>query len=438
VKNFILGFFGATLIVLSIYWLVTDHSTGKPSVTRKVPLRYHCPMHPDYISDKSGDCPICNMRLVPLQPASNTAQPGGPPTLPSQTGNGSSTKTSPGLPGYSSVQINPEQQQMMGITLEEARVINLQKVVRLAGRVSSEPNNARSIPAKFAGSVQDLFASSEFQYVNKGDPILSMTSQEFTAAQADYLTALSSNEKSSNADSQTATPERSPLDSARERLLQWDFSTEEIAHLDRTRQPFPAIIVRSVSSGWVSNLVKPGTDVTAGNILYIVIDLSSVSVLGEIQEMDLPFVKVGQPAEITFDFQPGKIWKGKVTAIYMEFDARTRTGKVKVKFPNNSALLMPNMIADIRMRCSFGKGLAVPESAVLSTGQRSVVFVAKGSGIFEPREVKVGLRLRQFYEIKQGLTAGEKVVTAANFLLDSESKLRAVPLNNGRQPSPQD
>jgi Cu(I)/Ag(I) efflux system membrane fusion protein len=99
---------------------------------------------------------------------------------------------------------------------------------------------------------------------------------------------------------------------------------------------------------------------------------------------------------------------------------------------------MPNMIADIRMRCNLRKGLAVPESAVLSTGERSVVFVAKGNGIFEPREVKVGFRLRQFYEIKQGLTAGEKVVTAANFLLDSESKLRAVPINNGRRPSPQD
>ena len=145
-----------------------------------------------------------------------------------------------------------------------------------------------------------------------------MTSQEFTAAQAEYLTALTSNEKPSRPDSQTATPERSQLDSARERLLRWDVSPDAIAHLERTRHPFPAFIVRSVSSGWVSNLAKPGTEVTAGNILYIILDLSTVSVLGELPEMDLPFVKVGQPAEITYNFKPGKIWKGTVAAIYME------------------------------------------------------------------------------------------------------------------------
>jgi len=437
-KNFILGFFAATLIALGTYWSISDHPSGKPSPAKKAPLRYHCPMHPDYISDKLGDCPICNMRLVPLQEPPDTVQPDGPPGSQSESGNGSSTKISQDLPGYSSVQINPEQQQMMGITLGKARVMNLEKVVRLAGRVSSEPDNANSIPAKFAGSVRELFASSEFQHINKGDPILSMTSQEFTAAQADYLTALTSNEKPSRPDSQTATPERSQLDSARERLLRWDVSPDAIAHLERTRHPFPAFIVRSVSSGWVSNLAKPGTEVTAGNILYIILDLSTVSVLGELPEMDLPFVKVGQPAEITFNFKPGKIWKGTVAAIYMEFDTKTRTGKVKVNFPNDSPLIMPNMIADIRIRCNLGKGLTVPESAVLATGERSVVFVAQGNGIFEPREVKVGSRLRQLYEIKQGLTAGEKVVTAANFLLDSESKLRAAPVNHGRQTPPQD
>ena len=222
------------------------------------------------------------------------------------------------------------------------------------------------------------------------------------------------------------------VESARQRLSLWDMEPGEIENIEKTRQPIRAITIHSSFSGFVSaKSIAHGTKVTPAEALYDIIDLSSVWVLADVYEVNLPFVKVGQPAEITLPYMPGKTLKGRVTYIYPTLDEKTRTVKLRLEFSNPSNQLKPEMYTQVELKGSMGKGLAIPESAVISTGERMVVFVSMGEGTFEPREVAMGVKVRNFYEIKKGLSAGEKVVTDANFLLDSESKLRAAISGTG-------
>ena len=176
-----------------------------------------------------------------------------------------------------------------------------------------------------------------------------------------------------------------------------------------------------------------GTKVGPADTVYDLVDLSSVWVLADLYEADVPFVAVGQSAEMVLPYQPGRTWRGQVTYIYPTLDEKTRTAKARLEFLNSGNLLKPEMYADVTLKRNLGKVVAVPESAVISTGERMVVFVAKGNGLFEPREVTTGAKIRNYYEIRSGVAAGEKVVTGANFLLDSESKLRAALSGAGSQ-----
>jgi membrane fusion protein, copper/silver efflux system len=151
-------------------------------------------------------------------------------------------------------------------------------------------------------------------------------------------------------------------------------------------------------------------------------------VQADIYEFDLPFVRIGQTAEMTLAYYPGTLWKGEVTEILPSSEEKTRTITVRLEFANDSKLLMPGMYTDIVLKHNLGRVLAVPESAVIFTGEREIVFIAKGNGIFEPCEITTGVKARNFFEIKKGLTAGDKVAVGPNFLLDSESKFRATLL----------
>jgi Cu(I)/Ag(I) efflux system membrane fusion protein len=168
-----------------------------------------------------------------------------------------------------------------------------------------------------------------------------------------------------------------------------------------------------------------GLRVMPGDNLYDIVDLSTVWVLADVYEVNLPFVRIGQLAEMLLPYEPGKKFSGRVTFINPTLDEKTRTVKARIEFPNPQATLKPEMYGDVLIHGSRGYGVAVPDDAVISTGERNVIFVAKGGGLFEPREVTVGVKVRNLYEIKRGVSAGEQVVTGANFLLDSESKLKA-------------
>ena len=213
---------------------------------------------------------------------------------------------------------------------------------------------------------------------------------------------------------------------ARQRLALWDIGDNDIRELERTRKPIRALTIFSPVSGFVmQKTALQGLKAMPADNLYDIVDLSTVWVLADIYEVNVSFVRLGQPASISLAYQPGKTWRGRVTFINPTVDPATRTVKARLEFANPGNELKPDMYADVVIGGSRGNGIAVPESAVIATGERNIVFVAKGNGVFEPREVTLGVRVRNLYEIKQGISEGERVVTGANFLLDSESKLKS-------------
>jgi Cu(I)/Ag(I) efflux system membrane fusion protein len=460
-KNFVLGFLLAALVFAGGYWMVSRHAAKAPFPSmEKSSAKYHCPMHPSFVSDKPGDCPICGMKLVPRE---NAAQEGHAGHQESAAGEKKERKIlyyvdpmnpnhrsdkpgkaldgmdlvpvyeeeapSPGestLPGYVPVKITAERQQMMGILTEEAMVMDLEQSIRTVGLVTADETRLHHIHTKFEGYIEQIYVNFIGQYVKKGDPLFTVYSPELLASQREYLLALKAKEQMAGSDPELRLPGIDLVESARERLSLWDINPEQIAQLGKTREPIKALLIRSPVNGIVSaKTALQGMKIMPSDTLYDIADLSSVWIQADVYEVNLPFVKVGSPTVIELPYQSGKTLRGRVTFINPMLDEKTRTVKARLEFSNPGGMLKPDMYVNVVFGGTMGRGVAVPESAVISTGERMVVFIAKGDGVFEPREVVTGVKVRGFYEIKKGIAAREQVVTAANFLLDSESKLKA-------------
>ena len=211
-------------------------------------------------------------------------------------------------------------------------------------------------------------------------------------------------------------------DAARQRLLLWDISPGQIAELERTGKPEKALTLYSPVDGFVmtKNAVQ-GARVMPADTLFDIAGIQRVWIEADVYESDAPFVAVGQTARVSLASVSGRIWTGRVAFIAPVFDEKTRTVKVRIELPNPDGILKPEMYAEVLLDRPLGRVVTVPEGAVLSTGTRALVFVAKEEGRFEPREVKTD----GVYEIREGVRPGEEVVTQANFLIDSESRLKA-------------
>jgi membrane fusion protein, copper/silver efflux system len=429
-KNFVLGFLVAAVVLTGGYFIYTRRAgdmAGKTSEQAKI--RYHCPMHPTYISDKPGDCPICGMKLVPMEPPSRDShtshEPGQAGSPSDQTAEAQSI-----VPGYVPVTIPQDRIQSMGITVAEARRMGLDQSFRTFGRVTFDETKVYHVHTKFEGFIESLYVNYVGEFVKKGDPLFSIYSPELYATENEYLLALRAREQMPvlpGSDAILNTVGKVDLvAAARQRLALWDIGDKEISELEKSRKPLRALTITSPESGYVTGKTAlQGMRVMPGDNLYDIVDLSTVWVLADIYEVNLPSVNIGQPASVSLAYRPGKTWHGRVAFVDPTVDPATRTVKARLEFSNPNNELKPDMYADVVIGGTSGKGVAVPESAVISTGERNIIFVAKGGGVFEPREVTLGVRVRNLYEIKQGVSEGEKVVTGANFLLDSESKLKA-------------
>ena len=422
-KNFILGFLMSTVLLAGGYFAYR-HWSGKTSggKVEQAKTMYHCPMHPTYISDKPGDCPICGMKLVPIEPAASADPHAGHTSM--ETG-----ADEPTVPGYVPVTIPQERIQSMGITLAEARRMELTQSFRTFGKVTYDETRIHHVHTKFEGYIEDLYADYVGQFVKKGQPLFSIYSPELYATQNEYLLALRAREQMPPLAGDEGFPAARNIDlvaAARQRMALWDIGEDDIRELERTRKPIRALTIFSPVSGYVTQKTAfQGLKIMPGDNLYDIVDLSTVWVLADVYEVNLPFVRLGQPASMNLSYQPGKTWHGRVTFINPTLDPATRTVKARLEFSNPGDALKPDMYADVVIGGARGSGIAVPDSAVITTGERNIVFVARGNGTFEPREVVLGVRVRNLYEIKQGVAEGESVVTGANFLLDSESKLKA-------------
>ncbi len=324
------------------------------------------------------------------------------------------------------IQITPERQQLIGVKIGTVETRPLEKVIRAVGTIDYDEKRIAMVSVKVGGWVEDLYVDFTGRYVRKGEPLLSIYSPELVSTQEEYLMALSA--KKSLAKSsipEVAGSGDSLVESARRRLKLWDVTDEEIRKLEESGKAKRTITFYAPLSGFVmEKSVYKGMNVMPGTTLYKLADLFVVWIYADIYEYELPYIRLGQEAAIQLTALPGETFKGKAIYIYPALDPTTRTARVRFSLPNPHGKLKPEMFANVEIKVPLGKKLAIPDGAVIDTGLRQVAIVDRGAGFFEPREIKVGAKVDNYYEVISGLKAGERVVTSANFLIDSESQLK--------------
>lgn len=388
-------------IALVAVVLGRDNNAGpaEHKAAQKNVLYWVDPMHPAYKSDKPGTAPDCGMELVPVY--EGDAGPAG----------GAQTD----VQGYSNVKLTTSRQQLIGVQTGIAETRSIGRTVRTAGRVAVDETRLHTITTKFDGYIEKLHVDYTGKEVRRGQPLFSVYSPELLATQQEYLLALRA-------------AKQSPLllESSRRRLQLWDISAADIRRLEETGQPRKSLTIASPASGFVlSKTAIEGARITAGAPLFEIAGLDRVWVVADVYETELAFVRVGAGAEVTLSYLPGRTFTGRITFITPTIDPMTRTAKVRIEVDNRDASLKPDMYAEVVIQEPARTVTVVPESSVLATGTRSVLFVVKDDGTFEPREVQTGTKSDRFIEIRSGVKPGEKVATQANFLIDSESRLKA-------------
>ncbi len=324
------------------------------------------------------------------------------------------------------VQISPERQQLIGVKFGTAEMKSLDKVIRTVGRVDYDEKRIVTVSPKIGGWIEELFVDFTGRYVMKGEPLLTIYSPELVSTQEEYLIALRAKKDLSKSPFPEVTGSAESLaESAKRRLKLWDITDDQIRILEETGQPRKTLTLYSPFSGFVlEKAAYNGMNVMPGMALYKLADLSMVWLYADIYEYELPFIRLGQQASVQLSYTPEEIFTGKAVYIYPSLNPETRTAKVRFEIPNPRGKLKPEMYANVEIKVRLGQKLVVPEEAIIDTGLRQMAIVDKGSGYFEPREVKVGAKADHYYEVISGLKAGERIVTSANFLIDSESKLK--------------
>lgn len=494
----------ASVLVVAIAIVALTLSCGK---TTQTAARYQCPMHPTYIADKPGDCPICGMRLVPIEekvapttvpaytcpmhpevtsekpgtcpkcgmklvPTGKTASPASSEEAPHTQGHASEatapaqgerkllyyrnpmdpTVTSPvamkdpmgmdyvpvyaeprseapaaGIPGKAAVEITTEGLRLAGVQTAPAVRERLARSVRTVGTVTADETRIRHVHTKIAGWVEKLYVNFTGQLVRKGEPILSIYSQELVASQEEYLKARETAARFAASELSEVRKGGDDLaKAARRRLELFDVPDAFIAELERTATVQRTVTLDAPVSGFVTMKdVFEGQQIEPAMELFTIADLSRVWVEADFYEYEARVLRLGEQAAIELPYDATTRLDGRITFIAPTLNADTRTLKVRFEFPNPGTALKPGMFANVELAVETTDGIVIPDSAVMDTGERQVVFVSKGDGLFEPRAVTVGVRSSGKVQILSGVAAGEQVVIRANFLLDSESRLRA-------------
>ncbi len=529
-------------------------------------VRYHCPMHPTFISEKPGDCPICGMRLVPIEektapttvpayvcpmhPEVASARPGRcskcgmrlvpagttgdypkehrtytcpmhpefvtddpkercpkcgmqvvekgvkdqgsgvgsqgepvhatPPTLPAAesarttdhgpraTAGGRAVLyyrnpmnpkvTSPvpmkdemgmdyvpvladeaapasgGVAGMAAVEITSDGIRLSGVQTAPAVVERVARSARTVGTVTADETRIRHVHTKIAGWVEKLFVNFTGQLVRKGQPILSIYSQELLASQQEFLRARETAAKFAASElPEVRTGGEELLRSAEQRLRLFDVPEDFIEELKRSGQPKRAVTLLAPVSGFVTvKEIFEGQQIEPGMELFAITDLSRVWIEADVYEYEARSVHIGQEGKVTLPYDPSRQLTGRVSFIYPTLNPESRTLRVRLEFANPDFALKPAMFANVELPLDATAGVVIPDSAVIDTGERQLVFVSLGGGRFEPREVKLGVRSSGKAQVLSGVAPGDQVVTRANFLLDSESQLRAAVAGLGK------
>ena len=429
-------------------------------------LRYHCPMHPTYVSDRPGQCPICKMDLVPAE-ASPAPAAGAPPAaggarkvlyyrspmdpsvhspVPQKDAMGmdfvpvyEDEAAGPLVAGRAMVALSPERRQLLGVRSEPIARRHLERTIRTVGRVAMDERRVHHVHTKYEAYVERLFVNFVGQQVRRGEPLAALYSPELVATQQEFLLALrAQGQFAASGVASAAQGGRDLLQAARQRLLFWDMAPRDVEALERTGTISRTVNLYADLPGFViGKTAVHGMRVTPADTLFDIADLSSVWILADVYESDLPYVSVGMNAEVSLAYQAGRSWKGVISYVDPLVDPGTRTIKVRIELPNQDFAMKPDMFADVLLRRDLGTQLFVPESAVLRVGERRIAFLDRGEGRLEPHEIALGDRVEGGFVVLSGLADGDRVVTSANFLIDSESSLKAALSTMGATvPSP--
>ena len=402
-------------------WRPDLFARSAPAAVSVAKTEYYCPMHPQQKSDKPDNCPICSMKLVKLEKAAPV------PTADSHD--------HVGEPEAKTVFIAPERQQLIGVKTAVAERRPLSREIRATGKVALDETKVTHIHTKISGFIEEVFVDFVGKPVRRGQPLFTIYSPDLVATQEEYLLALKSNQNLKNSSFPWVSGGSvNLLEAARKRLQLWDIGERELRELEQSGKAKRALTIYSPVDGIVTQRAAyhHGRNVTPEMDLYTIVDLSTVWILGKIYEHELPLIRIGQAVHVEFPNGAGtRSRTGLISFISPVLDPKTRTAEVRVEFANADLTLRPEMYVNFIAQVSFGSPVAVPADAVLDTGNEQYVFIDKGQGYFEPRAVKVGQEADGFYSIESGLKAGERVATAANFILDSESRLKGALTNMG-------
>jgi RND family efflux transporter MFP subunit len=329
--------------------------------------------------------------------------------------------------GGSDIKISTDRVQKLGVRVEPAVRRDLHRTVRAVGRVEPDERRTYAVSPKFEGYVEKLHVNATGQPVSRGQPLFEVYSPELVSAQREYQIAARGQETLKDAPEDTRAAMRQLAASSLARLRNWDVPGDQIDALARGGEVRRTVTFRSPVGGVVTERkALQGMRFMPGEMLYQVTDLSAVWVLADVFEQDLGLVRQGGTAKVSINAYPDRVLNGRVTYIYPTLANETRTVPVRVELGNPGGLLKPGMYASVELSSAGRKGaVTVPNSAVIDSGVRRIVLVQTGDGRFAPREVKVGMRTDEHVEVLEGVREGEAVVTAANFLIDAESNLKA-------------
>jgi membrane fusion protein, copper/silver efflux system len=435
--------------ILLLTYLPHDHETDQAGQKQL----YTCPMHPQIIQDKPGNCPICGMKLVPLKkeekqkekkimykstmnPGEISDKPGkdsmGMELIPFETGGNEEITTPSGL---APVTVPKEKRTIIGLTFEGVKKRDIKKEIQTSVKIVPDETRQFKVTTKVNGWVEKLFVNQTGQYVSKGNPLMSIYSPELLSAQQEYLSTLNAKQKlSGNADTDISGSMDEIEKAVRERLRLLDVSDSQIEHIKNSGKVERELTLYSPASGYVmEKMIIQGQKIMMNDALMTVVDLSSVWGEIDLHETDLPYVRIGMTAEITLSYWQEKTFRGRISFLNPFLDPDTRVLKARVEIPNHGLILKPNMYGNARLTYNLGKKLSVSDQAVMQTGDRSYVFIEGTGYLIVPYEVKLGIRSGDgYYEVLSGLKGGEKVVTSANFLIDSESSLKSAFREAGR------
>jgi Cu(I)/Ag(I) efflux system membrane fusion protein len=408
------------------YWLRSQNrgpaSTGQQPAEQTL---YQCAMHPQIIQDHPGECPICGMTLVRMSPARD-----GGSSAPGASGK-------PGVPGLAAIDLTPDRIQLIGMRTAPVKRAPLGDTLRAAGVVAANERGLAQISVRFSGWVQQLLVSETGRRVKKGEVLATIYSPEVIRAEQELLTARGWAGHAGTAGEAAPGALGDLGAAARRRLELLGIAAPEIDAVIARGKAADSVPIRSPVDGFVTaRNVVPGAAVQPGPPLFEVANLSRVWVLADVFEQDAVRLRIGQQGSLELAAYPEERFEGRVQFIYPTVNASTRTLKVRLELANRNGpggvKLRPGMYGNVSFALPATSGLVVPAEALVDTGDHQYVFVATGAGHFEPRAVKVGTRAGDQVQIVDGVSDGETVVATGNFLVDSESRLRAAMAGQAR------